>query len=268
MTKPDASSALVSIHAPRVGGDAPRPRRPRPCSSFNPRPPRGGRPCPPGPSCLGIQFQSTPPAWGATPAPPAHAGQYAVSIHAPRVGGDIALLGFESNHIPFQSTPPAWGATTSAAASRPWRPVSIHAPRVGGDRHRIFTLRRQPVSIHAPRVGGDRQVHVLRLDAKVSIHAPRVGGDAHRLSQVHRLTMVSIHAPRVGGDAFTYTDYTGGTPFQSTPPAWGATIALTSAVDAEAFQSTPPAWGATEYGWCTYIGCTVSIHAPRVGGDH
>ena len=36
-----------------------------------------------------------------------------ISIHAPRVGGDPGIAGNASSALPFQSTPPVWGATPS-----------------------------------------------------------------------------------------------------------------------------------------------------------
>ena len=104
----------ISIHAPREGGDlSPLPRRPSALTAnFNPRPPRGGRPTHDLQYGLelfrisihapreggdgmagrvlerGGEFQSTPPARGATTlAVPKHP-QAAISIHAPREGGD------------------------------------------------------------------------------------------------------------------------------------------------------------------------------------
>ncbi len=123
----------VSIRAPRAGGDGsplPLPRRGR---SFNPRPPRGGR-LGAVPGFRRVQvFQSAPPARGATiakwlsvsrgtfqSAPPARGATHdlidgvaleAVSIRAPRAGGDLAI-----------DRPPRQPA-----------PVSIRAPRAGGD---------------------------------------------------------------------------------------------------------------------------------------
>ena len=81
----------VSIHAPRAGGD----RHDRgnheqvhPC--FNPRPPRGGRRRQaPKFRVAARQFQSTPPARGATSEEP-YRRWFGVSIHAPRAGGDCA----------------------------------------------------------------------------------------------------------------------------------------------------------------------------------
>ena len=79
-----------------------------------------------------MTFQSTPPAWEAT----IESGKYwtclGVSIHAPRVGGDL-------DHI---VVPDIFY-------------VSIHAPRVGGDFPSHLVMGHFGVSIHAPRVGGD-----------------------------------------------------------------------------------------------------------------
>ena len=107
-----ATKKPISIHAPREGGDeigtytetCPRPFQSTPpargatfcfalvirlIKDFNPRPPRGGRPCARVVNGFPISgFQSTPPARGAT--------------SVPKQKPTIAL---------FQSTPPARGAT-------------------------------------------------------------------------------------------------------------------------------------------------------------
>ena len=56
--------------------------------------------------------------------------------------------------------------------------------------------------------------------------------------------------------------------FQSTPPARGATF-LDSAIFIRQFkfQSTPPARGATIHKMELYSILSISIHAPREGGD-
>ena len=178
---PTGRELCVSIHAPRAGGDSKSascrkrvhmfqstpPARGATRSpfrlllsrnSFNPRPPRGGRP---------ELDRST---GGHTP----------VSIHAPRAGGDSPYRrrirgdseasrfnprpprgGRRSGIVPvtscvFQSTPPARGATRCAGHREDHHYVSIHAPRAGGDdgsRHRWSVA--VTVSIHAPRAGGD-----------------------------------------------------------------------------------------------------------------
>ena len=55
---------IISIHAPREGGDASPRRSCSPCGHFNPRPPRGGRLCFSGCSISNVEFQSTPPREG------------------------------------------------------------------------------------------------------------------------------------------------------------------------------------------------------------
>ena len=78
---------------------------------------------------------------------------------------------------------------------------------------------------------------------------------------------ISIHAPREGGDIRNgaYADDKDG--FQSTPPARGATEGSYNEMLYGKFQSTPPARGATSRPTFTGRLCTISIHAPREGGD-
>ena len=58
---------------------------------FNPRPPRGGRLQEVAVEFKGDLFQSTPPAWGATSFTTSQMDALFVSIHAPRVGGDLVV---------------------------------------------------------------------------------------------------------------------------------------------------------------------------------
>ena len=129
------AAAGISIHAPREGGDCIGLKLALSCSSyFNPRPPRGGRLIREIYKHFNEEFQSTPPARGAThPLDDLPQGP-AISIHAPREGGDYR--------------PPV-------LLQR--RYISIHAPREGGDqgiqKQRINVAL---ISIHAPREGGRR----------------------------------------------------------------------------------------------------------------
>ena len=146
----------ISIHAPREGGDQKGGVLWMVKSNFNPRPPRGGRLRVTEDGWWRSEFQSTPPARGATGAagdclqlglfqstPPARGATcwcharptgHAISIHAPREGGDAAsrrrLVGLSYFNprpprggrlepvqigvvrLEFQSTPPARGATS------------------------------------------------------------------------------------------------------------------------------------------------------------
>ena len=79
---------IISIHAPREGGDLLYGKIRHLNQDFNPRPPRGGR-----------RLNSL-----------AFCGLSSISIHAPREGGDLV---------------PVYGDVTSV--------ISIHAPREGGD---------------------------------------------------------------------------------------------------------------------------------------
>ena len=214
---------LISIHAPREGGDDTTCARPSGNPHFNPRPPRGGRQISAVISNPLPAFQSTPPARGATwPFP------------------KIAILAYG-----FQSTPPARGATP--AQPPPLRPgvISIHAPREGGD-----------FPVYRCHVGG----------GKISIHAPREGGDALRVSDIPGWQDFNPRPPRGGrpGGIFVYPLFLS---FQSTPPARGATEALASVDLKGEFQSTPPARGATNQAAIGHHVFAISIHAPREGGD-
>ena len=56
--------------------------------------------------------------------------------------------------------------------------------------------------------------------------------------------------------------------FQSTPPARGATLVCTiTGMSQRQFQSTPPARGATVITTVLLFSASISIHAPREGGD-
>ncbi len=151
-----AAMLLISIHAPREGGDTVIWLVVLAVTYFNPRPPRGGRHCAVEMHSTAPRFQSTPPARGATYLSDTYNASTGISIHAPREGGDIGTMAFIAGAKPFQSTPPARGATTYYPSALAKRPISIHAPREGGDVAPSLHCHFQPsISIHAPREGGD-----------------------------------------------------------------------------------------------------------------
>ena len=80
---------VISIHAPRVGGDRKHTEPGGGSLHFNPRPPCGGRLQAAAETAFLATFQSTPPVWGATETRFPQAGNLFISIHAPRVGGDL-----------------------------------------------------------------------------------------------------------------------------------------------------------------------------------
>ena len=101
----------ISIHAPREGGDPGALLRVH-CT---------------------VQFQSTPPARGATGSIVGIVHMDDISIHAPREGGDFPVHVRLLPPSAFQSTPPARGATMNVAMYLNFTNISIHAPREGGD---------------------------------------------------------------------------------------------------------------------------------------
>ena len=123
-----------------------------------------------------------------------------VSIHAPRVGRDVACAGTPfgrcsfnpraprgARHLSgalndcanaFQSTRPAWGATVWENVPGVLSVVSIHAPRVGRDlRTTSFSTKRTRFQSTRPAWGATTQPLPCARAALVSIHAPRVGRD-------------------------------------------------------------------------------------------
>ena len=147
----------------------------------------------------------------------------AISIHAPREGGDYQAGPVVPQYRHFNPRPPRGGRRQIDAPCASARCISIHAPREGGDgaspptapgagdfnprpprggRHHT-EKRGAPGGHHfnpRPPRGGRRDVTSKEEKEKlISIHAPREGGDIviHILS---RSQIISIHAPREGGD--------------------------------------------------------------------
>ena len=213
-----------------------------------------------------------------------------ISIHAPRVGGD----GFRSTRQKigwvFQSTPPVWGATPLPTALGLDVPNFNPRPPCGGRLLQVLQeLGQQDISIHAPRVGGDgggvplyywcenfnprppcggrRYLPAIMFTgSRISIHAPRVGGDSIIISH-HCALAISIHAPRVGGDFSNSGRISRGTHFNPRPPCGGRLTDTPFSSHNNLFQSTPPVWGATNPFMTSRCTFSISIHAPRVGGD-
>ena len=125
----------ISIHAPREGGDGRTIMTDAKIARFQSTPPARGATKQ---DAHGQQkdrlFQSTPPARGATLFKKLGGGTIAISIHAPREGGD------DADH----------------EQPRLHQNISIHAPREGGDAALDTIGFDNPmISIHAPREGGD-----------------------------------------------------------------------------------------------------------------
>ena len=147
----------------------------------------------------------------------------------------------------FQSTPPARGATYHGG--------SPHAA------HHDFNPR--------PPRGGRRKTEIgAQTLYVISIHAPREGGDVKHFFGISGHFVISIHAPREGGDAVAPSlPSPSKRPFQSTPPARGATsLHLLTPRVATDFNPRPPRGGRRAVG-AVPQSKEISIHAPREGGD-
>ena len=127
-----------------------------------------------------MQFQSTLPAWGATP-------QFIIdsyidmkiSIHAPRMGSDLRAAGLNPILSVFQSTLPAWGATQRRACAGLPLAISIHAPRMGSDMNAMpVVVRVTRFQSTLPAWGATEAQNVIADTALISIHAPRMGSDS------------------------------------------------------------------------------------------
>ena len=78
---------------------------------------------------------------------------------------------------------------------------------------------------------------------------------------------ISIHAPREGGDYAKPRTTSPTCDFNPRPPR-GGRLSLTNSLSyVKIFQSTPPARGATRRNRDIHGNMTISIHAPREGGD-
>ena len=224
-----AGRRSISIHAPRTGSD--------PCAGKS-------RDFP-------TKFQSTLPARGATacagrnqhgarhfnprsPHGERHGLGYTnleglkISIHAPRTGSDVALVGTRRTKRRFQSTLPARGATRRRAVRKGGHIISIHAPRTGSDENDARSgASQEQISIHAPRTGSDRghlRVHrdaggfQSTLPARGATSDEELDGVCATFQStlpargatiarqlVREPLKISIHAPRTGSDEMVHT---------------------------------------------------------------
>ena len=106
----------ISIHAPRVGRDFWQPNLARSAEIFQSTRPVWGATKVPLCFAESSVFQSTRPVWGATNLTKIVYTIIMISIHAPRVGRDLAKDVKNEQDSKFQSTRPVWGATTVGIA--------------------------------------------------------------------------------------------------------------------------------------------------------
>ena len=199
-----AQNGSISIHALREEGDFPVPPSHSSERHFYPRPPRGGRPRPPGLPETPAYFYPRPPRGGRLEEVKNRADSKLISIHALREEGDALLSHISLRNFIFLSTPSARRATRQRRGIRNDFSISIHALREEGDQH----VRRR----------GQGQ--------GISIHALREEGDPYADPATNFTADISIHALREEGDFTGWATLPASTGFLSTPSARRATIRL------------------------------------------
>ena len=170
-----------------------------------------------------------------------------ISIHAPRMGSDYACWLSARFHPVFQSTLPGWGATTPATATA--TPTGHFNPR-SPDGERLFTL---PAStfrrvFQSTLPGWGATGTIVSHDQGYYHFNPRSPDGERREADGDWPSgrQISIHAPRMGSDVAKNNNWADEEQFQSTLPGWGATGG-----PADRRQDSR----------------RISIHAPRMGSD-
>ena len=138
-----------------------------------------------------------------------------------------------------------------------------------GERQRYYTHARplRRISIHAPRMGSDKENRRLEMPLKISIHAPRMGSDRlFHCPAFHRqdFNPRSPHGERQSLNAF---DKATKRNFNPRSPHGERRLCVHQQFARHRFQSTLPAWGATVTLLYIYGTFSISIHAPRMGSD-
>ena len=172
-------------------------------------------------------FKSTLPAWGATlngfPHMVSPFNFNPRSPHGERPEEISYLL--TSLHISIQSLP-AWGGTYMTTQILSLIKISIHAPRMGSDIGALSIDFLVEFQSTLPAWGATSCALVKEAACIISIHAPRMGSDLLTVQDSRMGDYISIHAPRMGSDDEDIDKRIAELIFQSTLPAWGATIGI------------------------------------------
>ena len=281
---------LISIHAPREGGDSAYSSSISCRRYFNPRPPRGGRP--PSLWCGNSAgyFNPRPPRGGRRISRPVYSEALRISIHAPREGGDGGAAPQRRSPPYFNPRPPRGGRQRHLHAGPGGRYFNPRPPRGGrppaptsgillrfhfnprpprGGRHGFghYQYGWYIISIHAPREGGDKQVkHCIAFPADFNPRPPRGGRPSCGCCPAHPPRFQST--PPARGATIWLDFLAAGFEFQSTPPARGATCVMVSGVFVlPHFNPRPPRGGRRDLAKQQLRVSRISIHAPREGGD-
>ena len=253
------------------------PRGARPCGwlicrnlkDFNPRAPRGARPSPASrPDGRASYFNPRAPRGARRDWTDSKAKRRKISIHVPREGHDHALLLqgqalFISIHVPREGHDDACAA--QAARDYYFNP---RAPR--GARLQILcvAVHCSLISIHVPREGHDAQELINGAgQAKFQSTCPARGTTARRLLYDYSCQNFNPRAPR-GARRLCVAVLAVQNHFNPRAPR-GARRAVSQQERGlpQAFQSTCPARGTTGRGRGRKARVAISIHVPREGHD-
>ena len=229
---------------------------------FNPRAPCGARQVLQECAALDNSFNPRAPC-GARHRDSGSFREHQVSIHAPRVGRDIALNSGSFRSIEFQSTRPVWGATETCRSSA--RPPRFQSTRpVWGATIRkarsICTLR-----CFNPRAPcGARRSKRGKLTLIVCFNPRAPCGARHRSLSIAEIEEFQSTRPVWGATGMRVTCKCH-LMFQSTRPC-GARVAVVNGSASNRFNPRAPC-GARQPWRPSLAYVRVSIHAPRVGRD-
>ena len=125
--------------------------------------------------------------------------------------------------------------------------ISIHAPRMGSD-HRLQVQSAEvgDISIHAPRMGSDFgfSIDSCKFSENFNPRSPHGERRPHLIHDVCHI-VISIHAPRMGSDRLTWGEPSRTTYFNPRSPHGERHVQGYLSTNLQKFQSTLPAWGAT-----------------------
>ena len=168
-----------------------------------------------------------------------------ISIHAPRVGSDKTGHERVGGKLHFNPRSPRGERQGKRHCRSQRRNISIHAPRVGSDKSQaIWHGKRWIFQSTLPAWGATDGLRQELEHKTISIHAPRVGSDFALVTSGAGDLYFNPRSPR--GERLNVLAGLEPPPvFQSTLPAWGATIPFEVISMSCTFQSTLPVWGAT-----------------------
>ena len=192
---------LISIHAPRAGGDVHRSHTSDCPRAFQSTPPVRGatirRRCKAAEKQL---FQSTPPVRGATIFQCFPRSNTVISIHAPRAGSDGITAVCKYYLCIFQSTLPVRGATEAEATRSLIQAFQSTLPVRGATIHR-HPKQAEKTDFNPRSPCGERlnQIYLKHYTQQFQSTLPVRGATIIR-KHLPTGTIISIHAPRAGSD--------------------------------------------------------------------